>query len=199
MCTYSLKESKMCEFLSWIEKGNKIYYLTKKQMDSPKGEMLKERFPGEGELIGHAAIRAYYDIDDGKDCECSDFSTPANFPAVLVAAIKRGDFRGVATPNGLLSQQALAEYEKIVQQAWAEHEKIRQPAWAEYKKIEQLAWAEYKKIEQQALAEYGKIEQQAWAEYEKIRQQAWAEYEKIRQQAFWGLFTNPENRNPNWH
>ena len=96
----------MCQFLSWIEKGNKVYFLTSKQIDSPKGEILKKRFRGEGELVGHAAIRAFYDIDDGKECECSNFTTPANFPDILVRAIKRGDFRGMATPEGLLSKLA---------------------------------------------------------------------------------------------
>ena len=59
---------------------------------------------------------------------------------MIVRAIKRGEFRGFGTPPGLLSQPALAEYEKIEQQALAEYEKIEQQALAEYEKIEQQAY-----------------------------------------------------------
>lgn len=130
----------MCEFISWIETKDKIYFLTKKQMDSPRGEALKLRFPGEGELIGHSAIRAYYEIDTGEEKECTDFSSPDNFHPEIVTAIKRGEFRGMATPKQLLTEQALAEYEKILQPAWDEYAKIRQPARAEYEKILQQAF-----------------------------------------------------------
>ena len=50
--------------------------------------------------------------------ERTDFSSPSNFPAVIVRAIKRGAFAGMGTPQGLLNQPAWAEYEKIRQQAF---------------------------------------------------------------------------------
>ncbi len=177
----------MCEFMSWVEKGDKVYFLTREQIDSPLGETLKRRFPGTGELTGHAAIRAYYDLENGKNMECTDFSTPDNFPDTLVTAIKEGQFRGFGTPTALLSEPA-----------WAEYDKIQKQATAEYDKIHQLAWAEYEKIRQLALAEYEKICQLAWAEYEKICHQARAEYNKICHQAFWDLFAIPENRAKAW-
>src|SRR4030042_1347517 len=92
--------------IAWIEKGDKYYFLTRKEVDSPKGEALKLRFPGSGELIGHSEIRAYYEFDDGVDRECTDFSTPDNFPEPIVKAIKEGEFRGFAIPEGLLNQPA---------------------------------------------------------------------------------------------
>ena len=119
----------MCEFLSWIEKSNKVYFLTKKQADSPQGEMLKKRFPGDGELIGHAAIRAYYDIADGEDRECNDFSTPKNFPSVLVKAIKRGDFKGFGEPKGLLRDTAWKAYEEATAPAWKAYEEATAPVF----------------------------------------------------------------------
>jgi hypothetical protein len=209
---------KMCEFLSWIEKPlktkTKYYFLTYDQIyNTPRGEILRKQIGSNKpeDYYGHEAIRKYYELTfgSGKERECVDYSKPSNFPTIIAKAIKRGEFRGMATPEGLLSQpawaeyekirqQALAEYKKIGQQAWAEYKKIRQQALAEYEKIEQPAWAEYEKIRQPAWAEYEKIRQQALAEYEKIEQPAWAEYKKIRQQVFWDLFTNPENRNPEW-
>ena len=100
----------MCEFLSWVEKGNKLYYQTRKQIDSPKGDELKRRFHGEGKLIGHAAIRAYYDIDNGSNKECTDFSSPANFPLEIAQAIVAGKFNYVPLPRGLLREALYADY-----------------------------------------------------------------------------------------
>ena len=52
----------MCEFVSWVEANNKVYFLTKHLIDeTPKGEIMKRRFPGEGDLLGYAAIRGFYD------------------------------------------------------------------------------------------------------------------------------------------
>lgn len=173
----------MCTFLSAVKtksKGeDKWYFLTHHLIhNTPRGELIQKQFPGSDELIGHAAIRAYFQLRDGKceNWECSDFSTPDNFPAVIVKAIKRGNFRGFGTPKGLLSQPAAAEYEKATQQAWAEYKKATQQAWAEYEKATQLAAAECL----------------------KAFQQAWAEYEKAKEPAFWDLFASPENRNPAW-
>ena len=62
----------------------------------------------------------------------------------------------------LLTEPALAEYNKIKDQAWAEYHKITDPALAEYNKIKEPALAEYSKIKDPALAEYSKIKDPAW-------------------------------------
>ena len=202
----------MCEFISWIELDGKNYFLTKKELATKDGRMLKKYLGSQYavDVVGHGAINRYYHLDGrGIHRECIDFSSPDNFPPEIVKAIKKGLFKGMGVCPQILTQPAMAEYEKIQQQAMAEYRKIEQPAWAEYRKIqqqamaeyekiEQPAWAEYRKIEQQAMAEYRKITQQAWAEYRKIEQPAWAEYRKIEQQAFWKLAVNPDNRVDGW-
>jgi len=180
----------MCKFISWVERRDKTYFLTGKQIFSDAGqEKLKRLGVSSDDYRGHGTIRAWYKIDsgDGIDKECADFSSPDNFPDIIATAIKTGVMEGLGIETALLLKPALAEYEKI-----------EQSAWAEYKKIEQPAWAEYERIRQPASAEYKKIEQSAWAEYKKIKQPAWAEYEKIKQSAFWGLFAKLENRIPAW-
>jgi len=190
----------MCEFLSAVKaqdkRGNdKWYYLTHRLIhDTPRGKLLQKKYGGD-ELIGHSAIREYFGIREGQgeNWECTDFSTPENFPPVLVEAIKKGEFRGTTAPVGLLTRQAqdkqeeaeqpaLAEYEKVRQLASAEYKKAEQPAWEEYEKVRQLAWAEYNKAEQLAGAEHEKV-RQAWAEHEEAEQLAWAEHKKVEQQA----------------
>jgi preprotein translocase subunit Sss1 len=192
----------ICEFISWIEmKNGEIKFLTSDMVfKTRRGKELQKYNSVSEDWVGHGSIEWYFDLkhNEGLHKECTDFSTPDNFPKAIVTAIKAGKMKFNIYPEELLSQPAWAEYEKIEQPAWAEYEKIEQPAWAEYKKIRQSALAEYEKIEQSAWAEYKKIAQSALAEYKKIRQPAWAEYKKIRQSAFWNIFALPENRSPLW-
>ena len=116
----------MCEFISAIKTQgkngkDKWYFLTYDLIhNTPRGEIIQKKYPGQGELIGHSAIREYFELRDteGTNWECTDFSTPKNFPSVIIKALKRGEFKGFGTPEGLLSPSALAEYEKIEQQAF---------------------------------------------------------------------------------
>ena len=211
----------MCEFASWKVYNKKVYFLKDLDLNTREGRKLLDKTVI-ADLCGHGAIESFYPELKGKgeNKECTDFSSPDNFPLEIVEAIKDGKMTRFGIETVLLTESAWAEYLKIKQPAWAEYqkiqqsalaeyEKIEQPAWTEYKKIQQSAWAEYLKIKQPALAEYEKIkqpawaeyqkiQQSAWAEYEKIEQSAWAEYEKIRQPAFWKLFANPKNRIEAW-
>ena len=100
----------MCEFISWIEKDigrdKKILFLTYDQIyNTPRGEILRGEVGSESpqDFYGHAAIRKYFDfLEGGMEKECSDFSSPANFPDVISKAIKMGEFRGFILPAGLL-------------------------------------------------------------------------------------------------
>ena len=156
----------MCQKYSWIEKDGDVIFLTADDVFKTRRGKQLQKHTLQIDWHSHGAIRWYYNFKGGQERECTDFSTPENFPAPLVKAIKAGTMWGFGIDRSMFCM--------LLQQALAEYEKIKQPAWAEYKKIEQPALAEYKKIEQQAWAEYEKIKQQAWAEYEKTKQQAWA-------------------------
>ena len=193
----------MCEFLSAVKGKTKTgrdkwYFLTHALIHgTPRGELLQQKYGGD-DLIGHSAIREFFHLRSGDNWECTDFSTPANFPPIIVKAIKDGEFKGLGTPPRLLSGPAGAEYEKVQQAAVAQYEKVRQAAVAECEKVQQPAWAEYEEVRQAAWAEYEKSRQAASAEYEEVQQAAWAEYRKVQQAAFWNLFANPENRAEGW-
>ena len=185
----------MCEFISWIEKDDEVLFLTGNEVfNTKRGRELQNHCKSKDDLTGHGAIRWYFGTDDkpisgGKERECTNFSTPDNFPKQIVRAIKKGQMWGFddATPQELLTNTAWAEYEKITNPARAEYEKIMNTAWVEYEKITNTAWAEYEKIKNTARAEY-----------EKIKNTAWAEYEKIENTAFWNIFADVNNRNPKW-
>ena len=141
----------MCEFVSWIEVKDKILFLTAYDIfETKQGRKLQACCQSPDDYMGHGAIRFFYEISSntGINRECTDFSSPDNFPPEIGKAIKEGKMRGLG-----LSKQLL------LPRAWAEYKKIEQPALAEYEKIQQSAWAEYEKIEQPALAEYEKIRQ----------------------------------------
>ena len=185
----------MCQFVSWKKHNNKVYFLTNSDLETKEGKkLLKDEV--KDDLCGHGAIESFYPELKGKgeNLECTDFSTPKNFPKEIVSALKEGKLSRIGIALDILNEAgraeydkivkpARAEYDKIVQSAWTEYQKIRQSAEAEYLKIKQSAWAEYRKIEQSVWAEYLKIKQPAWAEYLKIKQSAWAEYQKIKQSA----------------
>ncbi len=145
----------MSNCCSWIEREvegkRKVYFLTGKQVfHTKKGKELQEEL--HGDFIGHSAIRFYYDLPDTSqrgrlyEKECDDFSTPDKFPTIIVRAIKRGDMRGMATPNGLLTAQAY----KVWQEATAQPYKVRQEAEAQADKVWQEATAQPYKVWQEA-------------------------------------------------
>lgn len=120
----------MCEFISWIEKNNEILFLDYHDIyETKRGKELREFCVNPDDLVGHGAIRHYYSIVGGKERECTDFSSPKNFPPKIVAAIKAGKFAGLGVSEQLLNEPALAEYQKIQQPAWAEYQKIKQSAF----------------------------------------------------------------------
>ncbi len=151
----------MCEFVSFIEKKgkvNQILFLTKPLIESEKGKKLLAGVPHD-DLVGHGAIRLFFGFgqDEGTNRECTDFSKPSNFPSIIVRAIKRGDMRGMGTPQGLLSDAVDAKWK------------------AEWDAVD-AKW----RPERDAVDAKGKAE---W---------------KAADAKFWDLFTNPENRNPEW-
>ena len=80
----------MCEFISWIEKDNKLYYLTDAEIFS---EMGKERLEGcqDNDFLGHGAIRRFYQIKGGIDHEVKDFWNYKKLPPEIAKLVK--DFK----------------------------------------------------------------------------------------------------------
>jgi len=182
----------MCEFLSAIKVTNgetKWYYLTHDLIhNTPRGEMLQKRYCGD-DLIGHSAIREYFNLESnqGENWECTDFSTPKNFPDVLVKAIKQGEFRGLSTPEGLLSANAWKLYNETTASARKLYEETIANAWKLYEETRASAW----KLYEETRAPAGKL-------YNETTAPAWKLYNETRASAFWDLFANPDNRAEEW-
>jgi hypothetical protein len=132
----------MCEFISWIEKGNAVLFLTGEDVfHTKKGKELQKYCGSNRDYTGHGAIGYFYANEDGKlmrggtENGCTDFSTPDNFPPEIVKAIKLGQMRGLGIAPQLLTKPAWAEYDKVKQTAWAEYEKVKQTAFWDLFKV----------------------------------------------------------------
>ncbi len=166
----------MCDFVSWIEKDGKVYFLTANQIfNTAKGKALQQYCGSSDDYVGHGAIREYYGLSSyfEGNRECTDFSTPANFPPEIAKAIKDGKFRGLGAPAQLITQDALVGITLNSQYTKAQ---------AEWDK----SWDE---------------RDRDWAKWNKARDErdkAWVKWDKVHNQTFWDLFADVNNRNPAW-
>ena len=126
----------MCHFISWIENNGELQFLTANDVfNTKRGRELQKHCENNADVVGHGAIEFFTETSGGVHKECTDFSTPKNFPEVIVAAIKAGAFAGLGTPDGLLNKKSQAEFCKVYNAVWAEYDKVRNAALAEYDKV----------------------------------------------------------------
>ncbi len=64
----------MCEFMSWIEKGKDVLFLTAKDINSSRGKKVFKDCK-DNDFLGHNAIRTFYGLEDsvGYDEENKSF------------------------------------------------------------------------------------------------------------------------------
>ena len=123
----------MCEFVSWKEYDGHVYFLQNSDLETKEGRKLLKA-DVIADLCGHGAIESYYPElkGKGKNKECTDFSTPKNFPREIVKAIMTGQMSNIGYSVELLNKKGKAEYEKIQQPAlWKifKQKKYRAKGW----------------------------------------------------------------------
>ena len=81
----------MCNFLSYIEKDDKLYYLTDQDIFSEYG---KEKLKGcrDNDFIGHGATRQFYDLRGGIDHEIKDFWNLKQFPKEIADKLEKFEY-----------------------------------------------------------------------------------------------------------
>ena len=105
------RERKMSEFVSYIKVNDVLFYLTKKEFNSKRGLELKAHLGSQyyQDGMGHGAVNWFFDLKGkGEHKECTDFSSPSNFPTEIAEAIKAGAF-AVGYGKGLLTAAAWAD------------------------------------------------------------------------------------------
>jgi hypothetical protein len=103
--------------------NGELKYISNFELNTREGKKLKKElgYFFHHEIKGHGAIKTYFGIRHGRgiERECTDFSTPDNFPAEIVKKIKNGEFSQIGLNVDLLNDAALAEYKKSsLQQFW---------------------------------------------------------------------------------
>lgn len=127
----------MCEFVSWINYDGKNYFITETDLQTKEGRELLKQYNNDifhEDVVGHGFIRAFYLKLNGKgqNKECTDFSSPKNFPPEIVKQIKAGNMKFKVIPE-LIEGPARAEYEKIEGSAFWKLFKIKKNRAKEWK------------------------------------------------------------------
>jgi hypothetical protein len=121
----------MCEFVSFIEYKDDVWFLTNDCLRTKEGKALRKYLGDQftNDIQGHGAIRCYYGIPEGKgvDKEITRFDTPDVFPPKIIEAIKHGAFSMIAPPPmGILRNSLYADYDAKRQLLYADYDAKRQ-------------------------------------------------------------------------
>ena len=169
----------MCEFVSWVEHEDKLYYLTANLLNTKEGRALKKHLGSaySEDITGHGAIEHYFGIK-GKHCECTDFSSPNNFPAEIVKAMKSGAFRGIGIPDEsqVLTKKACTDY-------WSK----RAALYADYRSKRDALDADYRSKCNALYDDY-------WSKCDAL----YDDYRSKRDDLFWDIFMDKKNRAKAW-
>ena len=180
----------MCEFVSWVEHEDKLYYLTANLLNTKEGRDLK-KFLGTAyaeDIKGHGAIEHYFGIK-GKHCECTDFLSPNNFPAEIVKAMKSGAFRGIGIPD---------ESQVLTKKAYADYKFKRAPLYADYESKLATLDADYLSKRDSLYADYLSKRAPLYADYLSKRDSLDADYASKLADLFWDIFMDKKNRAKAW-
>ena len=169
----------MCEFVSWVEHENKLYYLTANLLNTKEGRALKKYLGAkyDDDIKGHGAIERYFGIK-GKHHECTDFSSTQNFPDEIVKALQAGAFRGIGIPSAsqVLTKKACADYESKRDALDADYRFKRDALYADYESKRDALYADYR----------------------SKRAPLDADYRFKRDDLFWDIFMDKKNRVKAW-
>ena len=135
----------MCEFISWIEKNGRLYYLTDEIIAERLGEFKAHNSGWRVDLLGHGTIRWWFGLKyrEGMDKECTDFSSPMHFPEEIGVNIKAGRMTYASIPLGLLLPPLYANYEAKRDALEANYEAKRDALYANYEAKRAPLYANY--------------------------------------------------------
>ena len=171
----------MCDFISWFEKDGTVIFLTDDDLATEAGKKLRAiggMFPDD--IKGHGAIRKFYELNEWvwpaglTQKECTDFSSPNNFPPQIVEALKNCNL----TQIGKLPENILLKHRLNLTKKDAK--------WEE-------AYAKREEADAKREEAYAKWEE-AYAKWEE----ADAKWEEADANNFWKVFANPKNRKKAW-
>ena len=78
----------MCEPISWIEKDGELFYLTDREVFSKHGREVFGAKHKDNDLLGHNAIRLYWNLKGGTQHENTSLWDPDSYPAEIGELLK---------------------------------------------------------------------------------------------------------------
>jgi hypothetical protein len=167
----------MCQYASWKEYEGQAYFLTNADLETKEGKnLLAPDYIVD--IKGHGAIEHYYPELKGKGCnkECTDFSSPKNFPPALVKAIIEGRMSRIGIALDVLNEEGKALYDKAIATADKAYDKAIATAYEAYSKAIAPAREAYNKATATAYEAYNKARATAFSAIvtqKKYRTKAW--------------------------
>ena len=194
----------MCDFVSWVEIKDRVLFLTDDNIKDWERAGDRPACPDKSERVGHGAIRLFFGIDetDGINKECTNFSSPSNFPVPIAKAIKDGkitcnDF----FPKGLLSDELYADYTAKRKMLNDDYDAKRNPVYAAHiaklKPLDDAYYAKRNPLEDAYDAQRNLLD----ADYDAKRTMvydAYAAKRTILNDVCWDKFKEIKNRAPAW-
>ena len=182
----------MCNFISWKECQGKYYFLTNDVVALKLEEFKKYNAGWKNDLVGHGAIEWFFNLPHGcgKNFECEDFSTPSNFPSVIVEAIKAGKMSFGPLPDLLLSESQQKNY-------YAKRKSLYDDYYAKCKSLDDDYYAKRKPLDDDYYAKRIPLDDDYNAKRKSLYDDYYAKCKSLDDD-LWKKFQNPRNRNKNW-
>jgi hypothetical protein len=171
----------MCEFVSWKNYDGTLWFLTD-DIIAPRLEEFKLYNPEWREdLPGHWAIEWFFYLPEhcGRNKECTDFSSPSNFPPEIVREIKQGKMTYGKFSVGLLLPTLDADYE------------------AKRVALDADDRAKWDALDADYEAKRVALDAELWAKRVALDAELWAKWDALDAE-MWALFSKPENRAEAW-
>jgi hypothetical protein len=207
-------EKAMCEFISWKEYQGQVLFLTNDLISEKLEDYKKFNTGWREDLVGHGAIEWFLLLEHGcgRNQECTNFSSPSNFPREIVDAIKAGKMTFGPFPDGLLCAPLYADYKAKRDALYADYKAKRDALDADYKAKCAPLDADYKAKRDALDADYNAKRDALYADYNAKRAPLYADYNakcapldadyKAKRDALdkeqWALFADPNNRADAW-
>jgi hypothetical protein len=198
----------MCESVSALKYENKYYFLTSDKLDtflrSKKGiEWKKTHGTNDDDVKGHGFLEEFiYPELKGKaeHWECTDFSSPKNFPYEIVKQLKLGNLRFAIpdSPKQLLTEKVYDDYEAKRAPLYADYEAKRDALYADYEAKRDALDDDYEAKRAPLYADYKAKCAHLYADYKAKRAPLHADYKAKSFDLFWNIFMVKKNRTKAW-
>jgi len=196
----------VCDFVSWLEdeKGN-IYFATSNLLQTKEAKQLvKEMYDNNfyhEDIKGHGFLKAYWpELKNPKQCECTDLSSPKNFPAEIIKQIKLGNMRFCLPkePGQLLLKKASADYQAKCNPLDADYQAKCNPLDADYQAERDALYADWQAKCNPLYANWQAKCEPLYADYQAKCKPLYADWQAKCVELFWIIFDNPKNRKKEW-